>query len=267
MSFPPFVDKRVAIFNASPRSVHADAALARNTNYHVGAPRAPTPASRCHSQHRHHRTGYPRLGARRGHPPRARPAGFRSGANMKWIVIMLVVIVAGAVGSYWYEGYSAESELLEQPVYRVLKKHEPAVYDKAGGGIQDCSRREETTPREFHQPRQFRDQPGRHAAASRTPRRTAVLALMKDMVATARKSAEGAGRCLLPLLVSAGLGSAGYRQVHREAGAGAYTRAHGRSHPHGQRNPFAAAVARGGERQPRQASSMRPTSSTARTRR
>jgi len=27
VSFPPFVDKRVAIFNASPRSVHADAAL------------------------------------------------------------------------------------------------------------------------------------------------------------------------------------------------------------------------------------------------
>ena len=49
---------------------------------------------------------------------------------MKWIVILLVVIVAGAVGSYWYEGYSAESKLLEQPVYRVLKKHEPAVFDK-----------------------------------------------------------------------------------------------------------------------------------------
>jgi len=27
VSFPPFVDKRVAIFNASPRSIHADAAL------------------------------------------------------------------------------------------------------------------------------------------------------------------------------------------------------------------------------------------------
>jgi chromate reductase, NAD(P)H dehydrogenase (quinone) len=27
VSFPPFVDKRVAVFNASPRSVHADAAL------------------------------------------------------------------------------------------------------------------------------------------------------------------------------------------------------------------------------------------------
>jgi hypothetical protein len=27
VSFPPFVDKPVAIFNASPRSLHADAAL------------------------------------------------------------------------------------------------------------------------------------------------------------------------------------------------------------------------------------------------
>ena len=48
VSFPPFVDKPVAIFNASPRSVHADAALARNPNYHVGATSCPTPVSRCH---------------------------------------------------------------------------------------------------------------------------------------------------------------------------------------------------------------------------
>jgi hypothetical protein len=51
-----------------------------------------------------------------------------SAARMKWIVILLILIVAGAVGSYWYDGYSAQSALLKQPVYRVLKKHEPAVF-------------------------------------------------------------------------------------------------------------------------------------------
>jgi len=55
---------------------------------------------------------------------------------MKWIVILLVVIVAGAVGSFWYDGYRAESALLRQPVYRVLRKHEPAVFDKLVAGYQ-----------------------------------------------------------------------------------------------------------------------------------
>ena len=67
---------------------------------------------------------------------------------MKWVVILLIVVVVGAVGAYWYEGYSAESALLEQPVYRVLKKHEPVVYEKLVTEYKTF-RREETSREAF----------------------------------------------------------------------------------------------------------------------
>ena len=49
---------------------------------------------------------------------------------MKWIAIGLVTIIAVAVGAWWYEQYKADSTLLQQPVYRVLKKHERTLYDE-----------------------------------------------------------------------------------------------------------------------------------------
>jgi hypothetical protein len=49
---------------------------------------------------------------------------------MKWIVIILVLIVGAAVGTYWYDGYSARSALLKQPIYHVIRKHEPQLFDK-----------------------------------------------------------------------------------------------------------------------------------------
>ena len=104
---------------------------------------------------------------------------------MKWIVILLVVIVAGAVGSYWYEGYSAESKLLEQPVYRVLKKHEPAVFDKLVDEYK-LFRREETRRENFinlanSEITLVATRNLAHASQD------AVLALMQDMVATAHR--------------------------------------------------------------------------------
>ncbi len=104
---------------------------------------------------------------------------------MKWIVILLVVIVAGAVGSYWYEGYSAESKLLEQPVYRVLKKHEPAVFDKLVDEYK-LFRREETRRENFinlanSEITLVATRSLAHASQD------AVLALMQDMVATAHR--------------------------------------------------------------------------------
>ena len=126
-------------------------------------PACPTPAWRCHCAAPASREqGILDSGHAAAHSPRARPAGFRSAARMKWVVIILVVVVVGAVGAYWYEGYRAESALLEQPVYRVLKKHEPAVYEKLVAEYK-IYEREETQPREFHQPRQLRDQPRGHA--------------------------------------------------------------------------------------------------------
>ena len=104
---------------------------------------------------------------------------------MKWIVILLVVIVAGAVGSYWYEGYVAESKLLEQPVYRVLRKHEPAVFDKLVDEYKLYAR-EETRRENFinlanSEISLVATQSLAHASQD------SVLALITDMIATAKR--------------------------------------------------------------------------------
>jgi hypothetical protein len=104
---------------------------------------------------------------------------------VKWIVILLVVIVAGAVGSYWYEGHSAESKLLEQPVYRVLRKHEPAVFDKLVDEYKLYAR-EETRRESFinlanSEISLVATRSLAHASQE------SVLALITDMIATAKR--------------------------------------------------------------------------------
>lgn len=103
---------------------------------------------------------------------------------MKWIVILLVLIVAGAVGSFWYDGYSAESALLKQPVYRVLKKHERAVFDTLVEEYKvyerDETRRENFVNLANSEITLTATRNLAHASDA------SVLALMKDMVATAR---------------------------------------------------------------------------------
>jgi hypothetical protein len=104
---------------------------------------------------------------------------------MKWIVILLVLIVTGAIGAYWYEGYSAERTLRKQPVYRVLEKYEPAVFDKIVEEYKTFARDE--TPREGfvnfanHEISLAATQHLAHASQA------SILALIGDMVATARK--------------------------------------------------------------------------------
>jgi hypothetical protein len=110
---------------------------------------------------------------------------------LKWIVILLVVIVAGAIGSYWYDGYSAESALLKQPVYRVLKKHEPAVFDKLVEEYKLFAR-EETRRENFinlanSEISLVATQGLAHASQD------SVLALMADMVATAHRLQQQPG--------------------------------------------------------------------------
>jgi hypothetical protein len=104
---------------------------------------------------------------------------------MKWIVILLVVIVAGAIGSYWYDGYSAESALLKQPVYRVLEKHEPAVFDKLVAEYKLYAR-EETRRETFIN---FANSEISLVATRRLAHasQNAVLALIGDMIVTARR--------------------------------------------------------------------------------
>ena len=104
---------------------------------------------------------------------------------MKWIVILLVVVVFGAIGSFWYDGYSAESALLKQPVYRILEKHETAVFDKLVAEYRvyarDESRRENFVNLANSEITLVATQSLAHAS------RDSVLALMKDMIATARR--------------------------------------------------------------------------------
>jgi len=104
---------------------------------------------------------------------------------MKWVVIILVVVVVGAVGAYWYEGYRAESTLRAQPVYRVLEKHEPAVYEKLVAEYKTFQR-DETTREKFIN---FANAEINLAATQSIAHASqgAVLALVQDMVATARK--------------------------------------------------------------------------------
>jgi hypothetical protein len=104
---------------------------------------------------------------------------------MKWIVILLVVIVAGAIGSYWYDDYSAESALLKQPVYRVLRKHEPAVFDKLVAEYKVYAR-EETRRENFvnlanSEITLVATRSLAHASQD------AVLALIRDMIKTAKR--------------------------------------------------------------------------------
>jgi hypothetical protein len=61
----------------------------------------------------------------------------RTGSSRQVVVVICLVIgaalgaqVLGPRASAWYQLHNAESKLLEVPVYRVLKKHEPAAYAK-----------------------------------------------------------------------------------------------------------------------------------------
>jgi hypothetical protein len=110
---------------------------------------------------------------------------------MKWVVILLILIVAAAVGSFWYDGYSAESALLKQPVYRVLKKHERAVFnmlvDEYKVYERDETRRENFVNLANAEITLTATRNLAHASES------SVLALMKDMVGTARSLQSAPG--------------------------------------------------------------------------
>src|SRR3954471_6561490 len=104
---------------------------------------------------------------------------------MKWIAIGLAAIIAVAVGAWWYEQYKADSTLLEQPVYRVLKQHERTLYDELLEEYRVYQRGEEG-PEKFINLANSRislaaTQRLAHASAD------SVLALMRDMVGTAKR--------------------------------------------------------------------------------
>jgi hypothetical protein len=103
---------------------------------------------------------------------------------MKWIAGGLALIIIVAIGAFWYEGHRAESALLEQPVYRVLKKHNRAVFDEIVAEYKVYQRDEE--PREhfvnFANERIAETATSALAHASQD----SMLALIKDMLTTGR---------------------------------------------------------------------------------
>lgn len=104
---------------------------------------------------------------------------------MKWIAIGLAVIIAVAVGAWWYEQYKADSTLLEQPVYRVLKQHERTLYDELLDEYRVYQRGEEG-------PEKFINLANSQISLAATQRLAhasgeSVLALMRDMVGTAKR--------------------------------------------------------------------------------
>jgi hypothetical protein len=103
---------------------------------------------------------------------------------MKWIVAGLIAVIAVAVGAWWYEGYRAESALLAQPVYRVLKKHEPALFDELVAEYRVYQRDEERPEQFINFANGQISETATHALAHAS--QDAVLALVKDMLVTGK---------------------------------------------------------------------------------
>jgi FtsZ-interacting cell division protein ZipA len=103
---------------------------------------------------------------------------------MKWIVSGLFAIIAVAIGAWWYEGYRAESALLKQPVYRVLQKHESALFDELVAEYRVYQRDEERPEQYINIASAKISEIATHALAHASQQ--SQLALVQDMLATAR---------------------------------------------------------------------------------
>ena len=103
----------------------------------------------------------------------------------KWIAIGLFLVIAVAVGTWWYTGWRTESSLLSQPVYRVLQKHDRAVYDKVLAEYR-LYRRDEVSYQRFVN---FANAEIARVATESLARASqeAVLALVRNMVDTAKR--------------------------------------------------------------------------------
>jgi hypothetical protein len=102
----------------------------------------------------------------------------------KWIVAGLATITVVAVGAWWYERYRAQAALLEQPVYRVLQKHETKLFDDLVNEYR-LYRRDEVSREEFIN---FANAEISLVAtrALAHASQDSLLALVRDMVTTAK---------------------------------------------------------------------------------
>jgi hypothetical protein len=103
----------------------------------------------------------------------------------KWLLIAIAALILLVVGSWWHTRYRAESALLEQPVYRVIKQHSPGVFAELLEEYLRYRRDEESLDRYTN----FAHEKISAAATRALPRASQelVLALVRDMLATAQK--------------------------------------------------------------------------------
>jgi hypothetical protein len=114
--------------------------------------------------------------------------------GLRWAAagLALVVAVAGiALGVWWYQGQRARAALLEQPVYRVLDEHEPALFQELLMRYRQF-RNGETREAEFVNFANARITESATGALAHASQES-VLALVADMVATARKLQSAPG--------------------------------------------------------------------------
>ncbi len=60
--------------------------------------------------------------------------------KIKNFIMVAVVYLCYEVGSYYYQGYLAEQELLNEPFFQVIKKHRPSEYQELLSIAEDVKR-------------------------------------------------------------------------------------------------------------------------------
>jgi hypothetical protein len=110
---------------------------------------------------------------------------------MKWIGIGLALVIAVAIGAWWYEGYRAESALLRQPVYRVLEKHERALFDELVTEYRVYERGEENLDKFTNTAHEKINLAATQRLAHASPE--SVVALTRELLSIARKMQSAPG--------------------------------------------------------------------------
>jgi hypothetical protein len=114
--------------------------------------------------------------------------------GLRWAAVgfaAVVVLIGIALGVWWYQGQRARAALLEQPVYRVLDAHEPALFQELLMRYRQF-RNGETREAEFVNVANARITEAATGALAHASQES-VLALVTDMVATARKLQSAPG--------------------------------------------------------------------------
>jgi len=109
---------------------------------------------------------------------------FRWG-RFKWIVLGVAAIGAIALGAWWYDAHRTKAALLDQPVYRALEEHDRELFDELLAGYRRYQHRKSSREEfiNFANARISEQATRSLAHASQD----AVLALVADMLATARR--------------------------------------------------------------------------------